>query len=92
VVTNGDVHVYEKQLEDGGRALGFFNLGSAPANLEFNQLAQLGFTGAQHIRDLWRQNNLPDVNATGGVLKMTIPIHGVMLYKLTAAAARNSGT
>ena len=45
VVTNGDVRVYEKELEDGGRALGFFNLGSAPVSLEFNQLAQLGFTG-----------------------------------------------
>ena len=44
VVTNGDVRVYEKELEDGGRALGFFNLGSAPASLEFNQLAPLGFT------------------------------------------------
>ena len=53
---------------------------------------QLGVSGRQRVRDLWRQNNLPDVNATGGVLKMTIPIHGVMLYKLTAAAARNSGT
>jgi len=85
VVTNGDVRVYEKELEDGGRALGFFNLGSAPASLEFNQLATLGFTGAQHVRDLWRQTNLPDVDAANGVLKMTIPVHGVVLYKLTAA-------
>jgi alpha-galactosidase len=84
VVTNGDVRVYEKELEDGGRALGFFNLGSAPASLEFNQLATLGFTGAQHVRDLWRQTNLPDVDAANGVLKMTIPVHGVVLYKLTA--------
>jgi alpha-galactosidase len=84
VVTNGDVSVYEKQLEDGGRALGFFNLGSEPANLEFNQLAQFGFTGAQHVRDLWRQSDLPDVDAATGVLKMTIPVHGVVLYKLTA--------
>jgi alpha-galactosidase len=84
VVTNGEVRVYEKELDDCGRALGFFNLGSEPANLEFNQLAQLGFTGAQHIRDLWRQQDLPDVDADSGVLKMTIPAHGVVLYKLTA--------
>jgi alpha-galactosidase len=84
VVTNGDVRIYQKQLEDGGRALGFFNLGAAPASLEFNQLAQLGFTGTQHVRDLWRQQNLPDVPAAAGVLKMTIPVHGVVLYKLTA--------
>jgi alpha-galactosidase len=89
VVTNGNVRVYEKELEDGGRALGFFNLGSSPANLEFNQLASLGFTGTQHVRDLWRQQNLPDVDAATGVLKMTIPVHGVVLYKLTAVAARN---
>jgi hypothetical protein len=78
----------EKQLEDGGRALGFFNLGSEPANLEFNQLASIGFTGAQHVRDLWRQSNLPDVDAATGVLKMTIPVHGVVLCKLISTAAR----
>ena len=89
VVTNGDVRVYEKELEDGGRALGFFNLGSAPASLEFNQLASLGFTGTQHVRDLWRQSNLPDVDTATGTLKMAIPVHGVVLYKLTPATARN---
>ena len=92
VVTNGDVRVYEKELEDGGRALGFFNLGSEPANLEFNRLAQLGFNGTQHVRDLWRQSDLPDVDAATGVLKMTIPVHGVVLYKLTTTAAQDSGT
>jgi alpha-galactosidase len=84
VLTNGDVRVFEKELEDGGRALGFFNLGSAPANLDFNQLAAIGFSGKQHVRDLWRQKDLADVDANG-VLTMAIPVHGVMLYKLTAA-------
>jgi alpha-galactosidase len=85
VLTNGDVRVFEKELEDGGRALGFFNLGSAQANLDFNQFVQIGFTGKQHVRDLWRQSDLPDVDAVGGILTMTIPVHGVLLYKLTAA-------
>jgi alpha-galactosidase len=84
VVTNGDVRVYEKELEDGGRALGFFNLGTTSTNSDFNQLASLGFTGAQHVRDLWRQSDLPDVDSASGILKMTIPGHGVVLYKLTA--------
>jgi alpha-galactosidase len=85
VLKNGDVRVYEKELEDGGRALGFFNLGSTLINMQFNQLAALGFSGRQHVRDLWRQNDLPDVDARDGVLAMTIPAHGVMLYKLIAA-------
>jgi len=83
VVTNGDVRVYEKQLEDGGRALGFFNLGARPANLEFNRLGQIGFTGWQHVRDLWRQKNLADVEPMSGMIPLSIPAHGVVLYKLT---------
>jgi alpha-galactosidase len=85
VLTNGDVRIYEKKLEDGGRALGFFNLSTAPVNLDFNQLAKLGFNGKQHVRDLWRQKNLADVDAAAGALPLTIPAHGVMLYKLAAA-------
>ncbi|MEI6192988.1 MAG: NPCBM/NEW2 domain-containing protein [Verrucomicrobiota bacterium] len=85
VLTNGDLRIYAKELEDGGRALGFFNLGSAPVNLDFNQLASLGFTGKQHVRDLWRQKDLATVDAANGILPLTIPTHGVVLYKLTAA-------
>ena len=82
-ITDGDLRVYVKELSDGGRALGFFNLGAAPLELNFDKLASLGLTGKQHVRDLWRQQNLPDVNAATGTLKMTLPVHGVMLYKLT---------
>jgi alpha-galactosidase len=85
VLTDGDVRVYEKELEDGGHALGFFNLGTAPVNVNFNEFAKLGFTGKQHVRDLWRQKNLADVDATTGALPLMIPAHGVVLYKLTAA-------
>jgi alpha-galactosidase len=84
VLKDGDVRIFEKELEDGGRALGFFNLGSEPVNLDFNRLVQIGFNGTQHVRDLWRQKNLTDVDAANGVLPMTIPAHGVVLYKLTA--------
>jgi len=84
VLKDGDLRVFAKELADGGRALGFFNLASAPTNLQFNQLAQLGFTGKQHVRDLWRQSDLPDVDAAAGALPLTIPGHGVLLYKLTA--------
>ncbi len=85
VIKDGDLRVYEKKLEDGGRALGFFNLGPTPVKLDFNQLAALGYKGRLHVRDLWRQNDLPDVDAANGVLPLTIPAHGVVLYKLTAA-------
>jgi alpha-galactosidase len=88
VSTNGDVRIYEKQLEDGGHAIGFFNLGTQPVNLQFNDFASLQFTGKYHVRDLWRQTNLPDVNTAGEVLPLTVPAHGVALYKLTAMPAK----
>ena len=79
------MRVFEKELEDGGRALGFFNLSTTPVNLEFNQLASLGFNGKLHVRDLWRQSDLPDVDAVRGILPLAIPAHGVQLYKLNPA-------
>jgi alpha-galactosidase len=85
VLTNGFARVYEKDLEDGGHALGFFNVGLMPLKLDFNPLAQFGLGGAQHVRDLWRQTNLPDVDAAQGTLPLVIPAHGVLLYKLTRA-------
>jgi alpha-galactosidase len=85
VLTNGFVRVYEKDLEDGGHALGFFNVGLLPVSLDFDKLAQLGLTGRQHVRDLWRQKDLPEADPAKGTWPMTIPAHGVMLYKLTAA-------
>jgi alpha-galactosidase len=85
VIKDGDVRVYEKKLEAGGRALGFFNLGPVPAKFEFNRLGSLGYKGRLHVRDLWRQSDLPDVDAANGILRLTIPAHGVVLCKLTAA-------
>ena len=84
VLTDGDLKVYAKELADGSRALGFFNLGTVSLDLKFKPLAQFGFTGTQHVRDLWRQQDLPDVDAATGTLPLTIPAHGVLLYKLTA--------
>jgi alpha-galactosidase len=85
VIKDGDLRIYEKELADGGRALGFFNLGSEPAKLMFKDFATLGLTGVQHVRDLWRQKDLTNVDAANGILPLTIPAHGVVLYKLTAA-------
>jgi alpha-galactosidase len=85
VINNGNVRIYEKELEDGGHALGFFNLGVEPVKLEFNEFAKLGLASKQHVRDLWRQTNLTDMDTANGVLPLTVPGHGVVLYKLTMA-------
>ena len=86
VLTTGNMKVYEKDLEDGGRAFGFFNLGEEPVKMDFTGFAQFGLTGRQHVRDLWRQQDLADINVADGVLPLAIPQHGVLLYKLKPVA------
>jgi alpha-galactosidase len=86
VATFGPVDVYLKELEDGSRALGFFNRASAPQSIEYKNLDSLGFKSLLHVRDLWRQINLPDIaDLSKDALKMTIAGHGAQLYKLTPA-------
>jgi alpha-galactosidase len=86
VATFGPVDVYLKELEDGSRALGFFNRASAPQSMEFKTLDALGFKSRLHVRDLWRQINLPDIaDPSKDALNVTIPSHGAQLYKLTPA-------
>jgi alpha-galactosidase len=84
VIHHGDLRVYAKELEDGGRAVGFFNLSVKAAEIEFNEFKPLGLTGRQQVRDLWRQQDLTDVDTAKGLLKLTIPAHGVLLYKFAA--------
>ena len=85
VLKEGNVRVYEKDLVDGGRAFGFFNLGAASVYWNFKPMDSLGLSGKQQVRDVWRQKDLADWEAANGGLALTIPAHGVVLYKLVAA-------
>jgi alpha-galactosidase len=85
VITDGGVKIYAKNLEDGGRAVGFFNLGAKPVEMAFKDFAKLNLSGKQTVRDLWRQKNLATVETANGSLPLTIPAHGVVLCKFTAA-------
>ncbi len=70
-----------KDLEDGSKALGLFNLGDAEAKISVTW-AELRLSGKQRVRDLWRQKDLP---AADGEFRAAVPRHGVMLVKLRAA-------
>ena len=67
-----------KDLEDGSKALGLFNLGEAEATISATW-SDLGLSGKQQVRDLWRQRDLP---AAEGKFQAAVPRHGVMLVKL----------
>jgi alpha-galactosidase len=82
VATLGAVDVYLKELETGSYAVGFFNRGRQDESFDFNKLKRIGLAGKQHVRDLWRQTDLKDVEET---IALTVRAHGVVLLKFTPA-------
>lgn len=69
-----------KELEDGTKAVGIFNPGSAPASLTV-QWSQLGVRGKQKVRDLWRQK---DLGVFEKEFSTVVQPHGVVLVRLMA--------
>jgi alpha-galactosidase len=68
-----------KDLEDGSKALGVFNLGSRPQKLSVSW-ADLGLAGRQQVRDLWRQK---DLGKFAGAFAIEVPRHGVALVRVS---------
>ena len=73
--------VLVKGLEDGSKAVGLFNLASHQRTITLD-LGDLGVTGSQHMRDLWREKDLGSINTA---LEMEVPRHGVALVRLQPA-------
>jgi alpha-galactosidase len=78
VARNGQTEVWAKDLEDGSKAVGLFNLSEEPVKVSANW-ADLGLTGKHRVRDLWRQQDLGKVS---GQFQTTVPRHGVVLIKI----------
>jgi alpha-galactosidase len=76
-VKQGEVLV--KEMEDGSNAVGLFNPGSKePVKVEVSW-AELGISGKQLVRDLWRQK---DLGVFSRKFSTTVPSHGVVLVRI----------
>ena len=75
-VDEDGVQIWSRDLADGGKAVGIFNLNvsSVPVQLD-GALAKIGIK-ADTVRDLWRQKDIP----TGA--QYIIPVHGVLYVKV----------
>ena len=79
VATTDDVDFYKKELEDGSWAVGIFNR-SDRSKTAAQTLDRLGITGKVHVRNLWRQTDLPDATQS---ISAQVESHDVVLLKLT---------
>jgi alpha-galactosidase len=75
----GDLHVYAKPLDDGSWAVGLFNLGATQTQVTV-KWTDLGLSGRQMVRDLWRQK---DVGTFDDQFSSPVPSHGVVLVRVS---------
>ena len=73
--------VYAKPLDDGSLAVGIFNRGPDAYTLTV-KWSDLGLTGPQLVRDLWRQK---DLGAFTDQFSAPVPSHGVVLVRIIPA-------
>ena len=79
VAKEGETRVYAKKMEDGSKAVGLFNLdGTKPATVTV-KWSDLGISGEQNVRDLWRQK---DLGKFKDEFSMTVRPHCAELVKI----------
>ncbi len=78
VYASGATQVLVKELEDGSKAVGLFNTGEEPNTVKITW-QQLGITGNQAVRDLWRQKN---IGAYSDGFEAMVRSHGVILVRI----------
>jgi alpha-galactosidase len=81
VAQEDSFEVWAKDLDDGSKAVGLFNRGEGEA-LVTAKWSDLGISGKQIVRDLWRQK---DIGQFEDEFKATVPRHGVLLVKISPA-------
>jgi alpha-galactosidase len=81
VAKNGDLEIWAKDMEDGSKAVGLFNRGYSETSITANW-SDLGLSGKQQVRDLWRQKDLGDFT---GSFAASVPRHGVLLVRIRPA-------
>jgi alpha-galactosidase len=79
IAKEGMQEVWAKDLEDGSKAVGLFNRGEDDAVMTA-KWTDLGLSGSNQVRDLWRQKDLGDFT---GQFQASVQSHGVVLVKIS---------
>ena len=78
VSKDGNLEVWAKKMEDGSLAVGLFNRGVV-ANRVAAKWSDLGLSGKQRVRDLWRQQDIGEFDSQ---FEASVPRHGVVLVRV----------
>ena len=78
IAKEGETRVYAKDLVDGSKVVGLFNLGETESEVRINW-SDLGLKTEVHVRNLWRQKDLGKFKT---FFSSKVPRHGVVLVKI----------
>lgn len=78
IYNTDNIQVWIKELEDGSKAVGFFNLNEEDRDVAINW-SDLNISSVSEVRDLWRHIPVNDIKSA---LRSMIPGHGVLLLKI----------
>lgn len=76
--------VLARPLEDGSLAVGLFNLTTEPRSISITW-SDVGLTGTQTVRDVWRQH---DLGSAVGTYSASVSAHSVELVRFLPSPAR----
>jgi alpha-galactosidase len=74
--------VLAKDLEDGSKAAGLFNVTDSVTRKLSVKWTELGISGKYIVRDLWRQK---DIGTFDEEFSASVPPHGVVMISLRRA-------
>ena len=78
---DGELEVWKRYLEDGSVAVGLFNRGEK-ATIVTARWSDLGVSGNQKVRDLWRQK---DLGSFEGHFSSEVGRHGTVMVRMWPA-------
>jgi len=81
VKSDGDVEIWARPLAGRAHAVGVFNRGDATAHVTI-RCEDLRLCGGYHMRDVWAH---ADVGMLAATQSVSVPSHGVELWRLTPA-------
>ncbi|MES1210658.1 MAG: hypothetical protein ABUS79_32375, partial [Pseudomonadota bacterium] len=87
IAQQGSTEVWARDLSGGRKAVALFNRGTQDATVSVT-FTQLGVTGTQVVRDLWRRADLSGVT-TG--LSVNVPYGGAAMYTLSPPSTGAGG-
>ena len=78
ILVNDNYQVWVKELEDGSKVVGIFNISGKEQNITLNW-SDIKISGSKTVRDVWRQK---DLGSFDGKFQTLVASHGVTMVRV----------